>query len=311
MNIINIIFSISFFHTLIRVGTPLILATMGAVVTSNAGITNIGLEGVMLTSALVGVLTSAYGYGPWFGLLCAVIAGVLSSLFIGYVSLKLKANATLTFIIFNTMASGGTIFFMYAITGDKGTTLALKSGVLPSLTLGFIENIPVIGTLLSGHNVIAYLTVLIVVATYILLYKTPLGMRIRSAGESPEALSSVGVSVFKTKMHSLAISGILGGIAGAYMSMGYVSWFSKDMLAGRGFIAMAADAMGRSNPIGATLSALLFSFADALSYSLQITNIPTELVQMLPYLLSILGLLLYSIRLQNQNRKGTTLNIEE
>lgn len=311
MILIEIIFSTTFFATLIRVGTPLVLATMGAVITSNAGITNIGLEGVMLTSALVGVLTSAYGFGPWYGLAWAVVAGVLSSLFIGYVSLKLRANTVLTFIIFNTMASGGTIFFMYAITGDKGTTLALDSGVLPNLHIPFLQDLPVVGDLLSGHNVIAYLTVLIVIATYILLYKTPIGMRIRSAGEAPEALSSVGVSVFRTKMYALALSGVLGGIAGAYMSMGYVSWFSKDMLAGRGFIAMAADAMGQSNPIGATLAAILFSFADALSYSLQITNIPIELVQMLPYLISILGLLLYSIRLQKQLNKGTTININE
>lgn len=302
MEILKTLFTYNFFATLIRVATPLIFATMGAVVTSNAGITNIGLEGVMLCSALVAVLTSAFGYGPWFGLLCAILCGVICSLLIGYISLKMRANSTLTFIIFNTMASGGTIFFMYALTGDKGTTVALKSGMLPMVTIPIINKIPILGQLLSGHNVASYLAFLLILVMYTVLYRTPIGLQIRSAGEAPEALESVGVSVFRTKMISLGISGFLGGLAGAYMSMGYVSWFSKDMLAGRGFIAMAADAMGQSNPIMAALSALIFSFAEALSYTLQLTNIPIELVQMLPYLVSILGIVIYSIRVKKKKQ---------
>lgn len=310
MEILEMIFTTAFLYSLIRVATPLLLATMGAVITSNAGITNIGLEGVMLTSALTAVLSSAYGFGPWFGLLIAIITGIICSLLIGYASLKLKTDSALAFIAFNTMASGGTIFFMYSITGDKGTTTALKSGTLPTLNIPFIEDIPVIGNLISGHNVVAYITILAIIATAILLYKTPLGLRIRAAGQAPESLSSVGASVFKTKMIALAISGILGGIGGAYMSMGYVSWFSKDMIAGRGFIAMAADAMGKSTPLGASVAAIVFAFAEALSYSLQLTSIPTELVQMIPYLVSIVGLVIFSIRVQKEKEKRKLRLIE-
>lgn len=300
MEYFEMILTPEFYSTMIRVATPLILATMGAVITSNAGITNIGLEGVMLTSALTGVLASAFGFGPWFGLVAAIITGILTSLFIGYVSLKLKTDSALTFITFNAMASGGTIFFMYALTGDKGTTSSLNSGVLPNLQIPLIKDIPFLGPLLSGHNVIAYVAVISIIAIALILYKTPLGLRIRAAGEAPESLESVGQSVFKTKMIALAISGILGGIAGAYMSMGYVSWFSKDMLAGRGFIAMAADAMGKSTPLGATLAAIVFAFAEAWSYALQLTPIPTELVQMIPYLVSVIGLVIFSIRMKRE-----------
>ena len=295
-NMMDTIFSTSFFYSVIRVATPLILATLGALITSNAGVTNIGLEGIMLVSALTGVLTSAYFGNVWVGLLCSILIGILCALLIGYISMILKTDNALTCIAFNAMASGGTVFFMYAITGDKGTTMALNSGKLPSLDIPIIKDIPVLGEILSNHNIISYLAILMIFIIYVVLYKTPLGLRIRSAGKEPKSLTSVGVSVIKIRMYALAISGVLAGIAGAFMSMGYVTWFSKDMTGGRGFIALAADAMGGSSPIGASISAGIFAVAEALSYSLQISKIPPELVQMIPYVATIIGLLVYGIR---------------
>lgn len=303
VSVIESIFSTTFLFSVIRVATPLILASMGAVITSNAGITNIGIEGVMLVSALTGVFASAFGFGPWFGFLIAIITGVICSLAIGYVSMSLKADSVLTCIAFNTMAVGGTVYFMYAVVKDKGTTIALNSGKLPSLEIPIIKDIPVLGDILSNHNIVSYLALLMIVVVYLLLYKTPLGLRIRSAGKAPNALSSVGVSLLKTRYIALGISGILGGMAGAFMSMGYVTWFSKNMTAGRGFIALAADAMGNSTPVGAALSSILFAIAEALSYSLQITTIPPELVQMLPYLVTIVGLVAYAARRSALDKK--------
>lgn len=302
--ILNSVMTPSFLYSIIRVATPLILASLGAVITSNAGITNIGIEGVMLISALAGVFASAFGFGPWFGLLIAILTGVVCSLAIGYVSMTLKADSVLTCIAFNTMALGGTVYFMYAVVKDKGTTLALSSGKLPSIHISFIQNIPLVGDVISNHNVISYAAFVMIFVVYVLLYKTPLGLRIRSAGKSPKALSSVGVSLIKTRYIALGISGILGGMAGAFMSMGYVTWFSKNMTAGRGFIALAADAMGNSTPLGATLSSLLFAIAEALSYSLQVTTIPPELVQMLPYLVTIIGLIVYSVKRKSKDSKA-------
>ena len=296
-------------YSVIRVATPLILASLGAVITSNAGITNIGIEGVMLISALAGVFASAFGFGPWFGLLVAIVTGILCSLAIGYVSMSLKADSVLTCIAFNTMAVGGTVYFMYAVVKDKGTTLALDSGKLPNIKIPGIDSIPVVGDIISNHNIISYVAILMIFVVYVLLYKTPLGLRIRSAGKAPKALSSVGVSLIKTRYIALGISGVLGGMAGAFMSMGYVTWFSKNMTAGRGFIALAADAMGNSTPIGAALSSLLFAVAEALSYSLQVTTIPAELVQMLPYLATIIGLIAYSIKRKKSDEKRKVISI--
>lgn len=294
--ILNSVLQPSFFYSVIRVATPLILASLAVVITSNAGITNIGIEGVMLISALAGVFASAYLGGPWIGLLFAIIIGVISCLLIGYVSLNLKTDSVLTCIAFNTMALGGTVYFMYSIVGDKGTTLSISSGKLPNIKLPIIDGIPIIGDILSNHNILSYVAILMILLVYIFINRTPIGLRIRAAGESPEALTSVGVSINKTKYLALAISGVLGGMAGAFMSMGYVTWFSKNMTAGRGFIALAADAMGNSTPIGATMSSLLFAVAEALTYALQVTKIPTELVQMLPYVVTIMGLILYSLK---------------
>lgn len=301
--ILNSVLTPSFLYSVIRVATPLILASLGAVITSNAGITNIGIEGVMLISALAGVFASAFGFGPWFGLLVAIVTGILCSLAIGYVSMSLKADSVLTCIAFNTMAVGGTVYFMYAVVKDKGTTLALDSGKLPNIKIPVIDSIPVLGDIISNHNIISYAAMLMIFIVYVLLYKTPLGLRIRSAGKAPKALSSVGVSLIKTRYIALGISGMLGGMAGAFMSMGYVTWFSKNMTAGRGFIALAADAMGNSTPIGAALSSLLFAVAEALSYSLQVTTIPAELVQMLPYLATIIGLIIYSVKRKKTDEK--------
>ena len=301
--ILNSVLTPSFLYSVIRVATPLILASLGAVITSNAGITNIGIEGVMLISALAGVFASAFGFGPWFGLLVAIVTGILCSLAIGYVSMSLKADSVLTCIAFNTMAVGGTVYFMYAVVKDKGTTLALDSGKLPNIKIPGIDSIPVVGDIISNHNIISYVAILMIFVVFVLLYKTPLGLRIRSAGKAPKALSSVGVSLIKTRYIALGISGVLGGMAGAFMSMGYVTWFSKNMTAGRGFIALAADAMGNSTPIGAALSSLLFAVAEALSYSLQVTTIPAELVQMLPYLATIIGLIAYSIKRKKSDEK--------
>ena len=152
--LVKVIFTSSFFYSLIRVATPLVLASLGAVITSNAGITNIGIEGIMLISALAGVFASAFLGGPWVGLLVAIVVGVICSLLIGYVSMSLKADSVLTCIAFNTMAVGGTVYFMYAVVKDKGTTLALDSGKLPSIPIPIIEDIPVLGKILSNHNIL-------------------------------------------------------------------------------------------------------------------------------------------------------------
>lgn len=306
MNFWEYVFTPSFAYSVIRVSTPLVLATLGVVITSKAGITNIGMEGVMLTSALAAVFGSAFSGNIWVGLLAAILCGIAASLLLGYLSMQLKVDGALACIVFNNMAIGGTVFAMYTVTQDKGNTISLHSGSLPQIQIPILKEIPVLGEIFSNHNVLSYAALLLTVVICVLLSKTALGLRIQVAGEAPQALSSVGVDLKTVRYTALGISGLLGGIGGAFMSMGYVSWFSRDMVAGRGFIALAADAMGNSNPVGAVLSAMLFAMAEALSFTLQTTSIPPELVQMLPYLVTIIGLITYSIK-KSRSRSGKSI----
>ena len=288
---------------MLRVSTPILFAALGALISDKAGVINIALEGIMLMSALTGVIFSAITGSAFFGLLMAVIVGGLVGLSLGYFSLNLKTNVILAAVAINLIAIGGTVFILYLVAGDKGISSSLASKVLPKIDIPLLKSIPGIGPIFSGHNVLTYLAFLSVLFIWFFLYKTPLGLRIRAVGENEHAADSVGISVIKTRYIALTISGILAGFGGAYMSMGYVSWFSRDMTAGRGFIALAAEAMGGATPIGCMLTSLLFGFFDALSNSLQLLKIPYEFVSMLPYAATVVGLVIYTIRKTEKIRR--------
>lgn len=299
----DIIFTTTFAYSILRVTTPILFAALAALISNKAGVINIGLEGIMLTSALTGVVVSAFTQSALVGILCAAIVGVLLSLLLAYFSLNLKSDIILTGIALNLLASGGTVFLLYLIAKDKGISISLKSMVAPEINIPILNSIPVLGDILSGHNILTYLALIMVFFVYVLLYRTPLGLRIRAVGENSNAADSVGISAKKIKYLALMLSGALAGLGGAYMSMGYISWFSRDMTAGRGFIALAAEAMGRGTPLGTLIASLVFGFADALSNVMQSLRVPAEFVQMIPYLTTILGLVLYSVQQANRTKK--------
>lgn len=303
LDFLNIILTPEFGFSVLRITTPVLLAALGALISNKAGVMNISLEGTMLTSALTGVIVSAFTKSATIGLFAAVAVGVLMAAILAYFSLELKSDIVLTGIALNLFASGGTVFLLYLVANDKGISVSLPSKVLPNINIPIIENIPVIGEIFSGHNILTYVAFILVAVVFIFLYKTTLGLRIRAVGENPSAVGSVGIGVKKVQYIALLISGFLAGLGGAYMSMGYVSWFSRDMTAGRGFIALAAEAMGNGTPIGTMVSSLLFGFADALSNSIHGFNIPSEFVQMVPYLATIVGLVVYSIRKKSKTKK--------
>ena len=302
-SIIGIIFSEAFVFSIFRITTPILFAALAAVVADRAGVTNIGLEGIMMISALTGVIFSAWTQSAWIGLLCAILLGMLTALMIDFFALKLKTDIILAGIAVNMLGNGGTIFFMYLASGDRGYSANLASKVMPTIQLPVIQSIPVVGGILSGHNILTYFAFVCVALTWVLLYKTPMGLQIRAVGESPNAADSVGVSVNRIKYIALGISGALAGMGGAFMSMGYMSSFNTNMTAGRGFIALAAEAMGRGEPIGTMLTSLLFGFADALANNMQSLGLPQELVAMTPYVFTVVGLAVYAASTLKKSRK--------
>jgi simple sugar transport system permease protein len=308
MNILNTIISPDFLYMWIRVATPILLAALGATVCSKAGVVNLGLEGIMLISALFGVLASAFGGNIFWGILGGVGAALIVSLIFAYFHLVLKANNTLCGTAINTAASGLTIFVLQLVTGEKGNSSSLKSFSFNEIEIPVIKDIPVLGDILSGHNTLTYVALISVVLVFLLLYKTPLGLRMRAVGENPHAASSVGQNVTKIRFIAILICGVLTGLGGMYLSMGYMDMFVRDMVAGRGFIALAACSMGQATPVGALLASLVFAFFDGLSNVLQVLQIPSQFVQMLPYLATIAGLTVFSIQQSAKTKKMTKLS---
>ncbi|MBR0596561.1 ABC transporter permease [Sinanaerobacter chloroacetimidivorans] len=298
--VFELIISAEFLSSVLRVTTPILFATMAVLLSDRAGVLNISIEGTMLFAALMGVVGSAYTQSAWLGLLIAILSGVFYAGILSFFHLKLKTDIVLTGIALNLMASGLTVSILYILTGDKGVSTKLPSKVLPSVDIPFIENIPYIGTVFSGQNVLTYFSIIILIVLSIFLKYTRTGTHIRAVGEFPTAVETAGISVVKTRLIALLISGGIAGMGGAFMSMAYLSMFTKDMISGRGFIALAAEAMGRGMPFLSLLSSLLFGFADALSSSLQLFNIPSELTRVVPYLLTIIALGIYAARAQKK-----------
>lgn len=287
--LINIIFTADFAYSILRLMTPILFLSLAALIAEQSGITNMALEGTMLFSALFGVIGSAYTQSAWFGLLLAIVIGVLISLVLAYAKIRMKTDEILAAIAINLLASGATVFILFLVSGDRGTSASLASVSMPIVNIPFIENIPILGEVVSGQNILVYIAFLSVFILNFILFKTPLGLRIRAVGGNPDAASSVGVSVEKTQYTALILSGILAGMAGAYMSMGYLNIFTRDMSAGRGFIGLAAASVGGQNPIGALFASILFGSFDALGNNLQITKIPAEFIYMIPYIMTIVA----------------------
>ena len=307
---LDLILTPDFFFAILRITAPILFATLGAVVGEKAGVSNIGLEGIMMMSALFGSLTS-YWTGSWFvGLLVALIVGVLEALLMGFFAFNLKTDIILTGIAVNMIGSGGTLFLVKVITNiTEGKPLASTTSLItavnqiPSWNIPLIKDIPVVGDVLSGHSILTYIAFLLVFLTWVLLYKTPLGLNIRSVGENPNAAASVGVSVLKVKYIAIGFSGLMAGFGGAFMSMYYAMGWSLDMVDGRGFIALAAQAMGGGEPLGSMLSALVFGFAQALSIKVSSKGIDSNLVTPIPYLVTILGLVVFALVLRSKVKR--------
>ena len=238
----------------------------------------------MMISALFGALFSYWAQSWAVGVLAAVAFGALVAFLIGFFALKLKTDIILAGIAVNMIGDGGTQFFLYLFTGMSGSTSGLTTSkmLIPTVRIPLIADIPVVGEILSGHSVLTYAAFLMVLVLWVILQKTPLGLNIRAVGENPNAASSVGLSVTKYKYIALMLGGALAGLGGAFMSMYYSQSWNVNMVAGRGFIALAAEAMGNHTPLGAMLSSLLFGLAQAVSIKVAGLGLSSDIVSAIP-----------------------------
>jgi simple sugar transport system permease protein len=262
--------------------TPLTFGAIGGMFSERSGVVNIGLEGMMLSGAFFGAL-GADKFGSWpMGILCAAVSGGAFALIHAVMSIHLRADQIVSGTAINFLALGVTGYFFIDVYGENGTP-----GDLPRIPE---VNVSSLGAVFGHLNLMIWLSFLLLIVAHITLFKTPVGLRIRSVGEHPRAADTVGISVYATRYAAVTLSGVLAALGGAYLSIGYVGSFGENMTAGRGFIALAAVIFGNWRPFGAFAAALLFGGSTALSFRLaQPWGNTSVLFQALPYVLTLIA----------------------
>jgi simple sugar transport system permease protein len=268
---------VSFLMQMIRIAIPYLFAASGGVVAERAGIVSLTLEGFMLSGAFAAVVGTHYSGSPWIGVLSGMFGGLVFALIHAIATIRYRADQVVVGVAINLLAIGVTRFFLKLFFASSSNS--------PRVT-GFGGNIKAGGF----DNPLLWLGLLAAPVVAFVIYRTPFGLRVRAVGEHPEAAESVGVSVKRVRYLAVAISGILAGLGGVYLALDQHQ-FTDQMTAGRGFIAISAVIFGRWNPIRAALACLLFAAAETLQIQLQGSHtIPSQFIEMIPYLLTIIAL---------------------
>lgn len=274
----------------LRMATPLIFAGLGGVFSERSGVVNIGLEGMMTIGAFFAVLGTYLTGSPLLGILIGMAAGAGLGLIHAFLSIHLRADQVISGTAINLFSTAFASFMIYKVFKKGGQTDLVNS--LPYDLPKFIKGIPIIGDLLSQLNWFVILAIVLVFIVSYVLYKTPIGLRIRSVGEHPAAADTLGISVYKIRYSCVILSGALAGLGGAALSLGITPLYREGMVSGRGFIALAALIFGNWTPKGTMWACLLFGFADAFQMKAQGFgwSLPQEIYAMFPYVLTMLAL---------------------
>ncbi len=295
-------FIISLLAGLVRIAIPISFAALAGVLSERAGVINMGLEGMMLMGSFFSVVGSYYSGSAWVGLLVGMLAGLVMGLIHAVVTIGFKCEHLISGVGLNILAEGLTVVLLQIIWNTKGKSTSVAG--LGKVTIPGLKEIPVIGDIFGSLSPLFYILVVAVIGFTFLIYRTRFGLRMRVIGDNPEMAGSMGIDVYRIQFICVALSGVLAAMGGAYLSIGDINMFSKDMVAGRGYIAMAMVILGNWHPAGAALSGLIYGLAQSLQIRLQGTfAIPAQLVQMLPYLITILVLFLARKR-QNATPKA-------
>ncbi len=294
------------FSGAIRIAIPIIYGGLACMVCERSGIVNIGVEGMMLAGSFGGVVGSYLTGSAWIGVLCAMAFAMLFALLHGVLTIKFKTGHIISGLGINLLASGITTLLLTAIWNNRGKSDSVAG--LGTIQLNFLKNIPFIGEAFGNLSPLFFLMVLLIAGLWILLYKTVWGLRLRTVGESPETADSVGINVTSTQYIAVLICGALAGLGGAYLSIGDIGLFARDMVAGRGYIAMAVNIFGGWNPIGILGGGLVFGIAQSVQFRLQSDSLPVQLIQMLPYVLTIVVLVLVKNRSRGPSAAGKSFD---
>jgi simple sugar transport system permease protein len=276
--------------------TPILLAALGGSFTYYAGIFNIAMEGMMLTGAFFAVLGSYFFHSWVLGVLCAVLGALLMAGIFILFAVVLHTDEFVTGIALNLFAVGATTYLLRQIFKVKGTFANPGIIAIPTIDIPWLEGIPFLGEILSGRNLIVYLAIIATLLSAYMIFSTRFGLRLRAAGFNAACLDSSGVRTARVRIMALLLCGVLCGLAGSFLSLGYVRLFGENMSAGRGWISLAAVILVGGNPWGIAAISLLFGFSDGLGLMLQSFKVPSQFTDMVPYLATIIALFFYSRR---------------
>ena len=300
------ILDITLIYATIRSATPILFAALCATITQQADILNIGTEGIMLTSAFVAVLTS-FMTGSWlFAIVCAILSGIVIAMIMAVANIKYNAHICAVGIAVNMFALAITKFGLKQFLGTSGTFNSPEIVPIPKIHIAAFDNIPFLNQVFNNWCVTEVFGLVMVAVMWFLLFRTVWGLRVRCVGRLPMAAETAGINVKMMKYQVMIISGVMGGLAGAHLSLGYSQMFAENMTNGRGFMSVAAMNFGAQNPILVWVGTLIFGFMDSLGARLQAYGLPSQFILMLPYVFTIvvLALAMWSKTKKDQKAKS-------
>jgi len=281
--------------------TPLLFAATGGLFTELAGKLNIALEGLLLTGAFFAVLAVHYTGSLAAGLVAAILASLVLSALLAFASLKLRSNVFIAGLAVNLLAGGLTVVLSQHFFNTRGVVILREFRPLPVVNIPLVENIPIAGELLSGHSVYVYAAWLLLLVSWVAIFKTPFGYRLRACGRHSDALVSLGIKPDTYRWAAFFVSGLFCGIGGSLLSL-HLGVFVPGMTAGRGWIALVVIFLGVRRPLGLLVAAFVFGLAEALSNYAQGFDVPADFVLAMPYLLTLLAMIFVSIWAKRKNR---------
>ncbi|MBR5266911.1 MAG: ABC transporter permease [Lachnospiraceae bacterium] len=303
------IINVSLIYATFRSATPIIFAALCAAITQQANILNVGTEGIMLVGAFTAVAVS-YFTGSWVaGVAAAMLAGVLIAMIIGIGHIKYGADNCAIGMGVNMLALALTKFCLNVIFGMNGSFSSPDIQPIPRIKLEFLKDVPIIGEIFCNWSIMEWVVIVLIFALQYLFYKTVWGLRLRAVGQFPVAAKTAGINVNKIKYQAVAFAGMIGGLAGAHLSLGYSTQFVENMTSNRGFMGVAAMYFGGANPVLTTVGCLLFGFADSVGARLQAYGIPSQFVLMMPYIVTIAVLAIsMAIKISTTKKRQSSLN---
>ena len=289
-DILPLLFTANLWQTALAAAVLLLLPALGGVISERSGVVNIAMEGMMLTGAFFGVVADLAWHNPWLATLVAIAAGGLMALIHAVVSIRFRADQIVSGIAINIFAAGLTVFLVRRFYGLQDIGHVGPSDLLPNWNVPVLSAIPFLGKVVFQQNVVVYMALILLVVVEVVLFRTRLGLRIRAVGEHPQAADTAGLNVYLIRYSAVITSGLLSGLAGAFLAIGVSNTFVPNMTDGRGYIALAAMIFGKWTPRGAFVACLIFGLGEAIYDNNSIIHVSQYLLSMLPYLLTLIVL---------------------